>query len=183
PVKQTAAIGAAFSAGAGAVGAPVSKGWKHLNRRNPQTGAPMGILAQKKAEFSRAAMRKVGGSWGSKAAGQQEFMEQTGRRATSKEDFLKAGIDTRSRGQRKADERAGRESPVQAFQSQQQEAARQQRINEQRVAARQEPFTPEQFRQQSQVAIELTITTPEGTQQARQFSGDKSQTVRQVVQS
>lgn len=206
PVKQTAAIGAAFSSGASAAGAPIGKAWKHLNRRNPQTGQPIGILAVKKGELGRKALRSipvVGGKW----AAQQEFIERTGRRATDEE--MKR-IDTRTTGQRKrnAPDTAAAQRAADA------QAERLERANEDRIArglpplatlpeaptipapTAPEPTTPPvaaptlppvtptlppEPSPTPPTEVHITITTPDGS--SHTLIGQRGQTIKDVIRT
>lgn len=186
PVKQTAAIGAAFSSGASAAGAVPSKTWKHLNRRNPQTGAAMGYLAVQRGKLASGAMRKFG-TPGKRAAAQKEFMEATGRRGSS-QDIQKIasgqgipeygiagwnkGADIRTRKEKAEDARQGIASPVQRAEEQQsmntaQRQAQETQRKEDLARSRGEAFD-----------VNLTINTPTGS---HIVTGKSNQPIRQVI--
>lgn len=101
PLKQAAAIGAAIAAGRATAAAPVQKSWQHVNRRNPQTGAPLGIVASLKHDAGKKLTRAIP-VIGGRIGAQQDYQEKAYRRG-SQQEIRKAGIDQRSSGQKRQD--------------------------------------------------------------------------------
>lgn len=101
--KQGGQLAAGFMGAAAMAAAVPKKTWQHWNRRNPQTGAPLGWLANVREQMSSGAMRRIPGI-GGKWAARKEYMQQTGQRPTQAR-LEQAGFDTRTSYQRKRDKK------------------------------------------------------------------------------
>jgi hypothetical protein len=106
--KSTGAMAAGFMGTAGAIGGFAQKNWKHVNRRNPQTHAPEGIVAMARDKMSSTLPRAIPLVGGRIAARQQYKQDHHGTPAWSGKQVKDAGYDQRSVWKKRRDEKTAR---------------------------------------------------------------------------
>ena len=118
PVKQVGAALGTIAAGRAAVAAPVQRTWQHLNRRNPQTGAPLGIVASlghQAGQRVRRAIPIIGG----RMAAREDYRQTThniGAGRPTVQQMRATGQDTRSFWEQRRDRQNLQASQQQAGQ-------------------------------------------------------------------